>query len=81
MDKIPATFQQYKDTLEQLFFKFVEASIKFVRRNLKEIVPSTDGNLAFSLLRMMDCFFAPFVPEEVSAICHHSIPFIVVTPK
>ena len=43
----------------------LQSSIKFLRRNLREIVPTTDGNITFSLLKIMDCFFKPFVPKEV----------------
>ena len=62
---LPKPIEPFKDRLEELFFRFTEPSINFVRKNLKEIVPSTNGNLTFSLLKMMDCFFAPFVPKEV----------------
>ena len=34
-----------------------------VRKSLREIVGTVDSNLTFSLLKMMDCFFAPFVPN------------------
>ena len=63
--KLPEAIAPHKDNLLILFKHFMEPSIKYVRRNLKEIVPSTDGNITFSLLKMMDCFFAPFIPPEV----------------
>ena len=65
MRKLPEVIMPYKDNLHVLFHNFMEPTIKYVRRYLKEIVPSTDGNLTFSLLKMMDCFFAPFIPAEV----------------
>lgn len=43
----------------------LQPTIKFVRKNLKEIVPSTDGNLTFSLLNILTAFFKPFEPKEV----------------
>ena len=33
---------------------------------MKEIVPTMDSNLAFSLIKMMECFFEPFKPRDVS---------------
>ena len=36
-----------------------------MRHNMKEIVPSMDSNLTFSLLKLMECFFKPFMPKEV----------------
>jgi len=65
MRKLPEAILPYKDNLLVLFKNFMEPCIKFVRKNLKEIVTSMDGNLTFSLLKMMDCFFAPFIPAEV----------------
>ncbi len=66
MKTLPEVILPHKDKIEALFYKFMEASIKFVRKNLKEIVTSMDGNLTFSILKMMDCFFTPFIPKEVS---------------
>ena len=43
----------------------VKPSIKVVRSALKEIVPTTNGNLTFSLMKLLDCFFKPFIPKEV----------------
>jgi dynein heavy chain len=66
MKQLPKVIEPHKERLEELFYTFTEPSIKFVRHQLKEIVGSTNGNLTFSLLKMMDCFFAPFVLKEVS---------------
>lgn len=66
MKRLPKPIEPHKDRLEELFYRFTEPCIKFMRRNLKEIVSSTDGNLTFSLLKMMDCFFAPFISKEVN---------------
>ena len=62
---LPQAIAPHKEKLELLFHKFMEPSIKFLRKNLKEIVPTTNGNLTFSLLKLMDCFFVPFIPKEV----------------
>ena len=43
-----------------------QPAIAFLRHNMKEIVPTMDSNLTFSMLKMLDCFFTPFIPKEVS---------------
>ncbi|XP_069500104.1 dynein axonemal heavy chain 1 [Ambystoma mexicanum] len=54
----------FKEQLESLFTRFVQESINFVRRSVKEVITSTDSNLVVSLLKLMDCFFQPFSPKE-----------------
>ena len=44
---------------------FAQPAIHFLRQNMKEIVASVDSNLTFAHLKLMDCFFAPFIPKEV----------------
>ncbi|XP_065097060.1 dynein axonemal heavy chain 1 [Paramisgurnus dabryanus] len=61
---IPAIFQPYRDQLDSLFKKFVQDSIRFVRESVKEVITSMDSNLTCSLLRLLDCFFQPFIPQE-----------------
>ena len=36
-----------------------------MRSNTKEFVTTVNSNLTCSLMRILDCFFAPFVPKEV----------------
>lgn len=63
MKSLPKALNPHKHALKLLFHKFMEPTIAYVRKNLKEIVPSTDGNLTFSMLKLMDCFFSPFIPK------------------
>ncbi|ESO89348.1 hypothetical protein LOTGIDRAFT_210379 [Lottia gigantea] len=63
--KLPDNLYQYKDQLKALFDTYLEPSIEFVRENVKEIVGTVDANLTFSLLKMVECFFTPFIPKEV----------------
>ena len=49
-----------------IYFLIYQPSIEFVRGNVKEFVPTMDSSLAVSLMRLLDCFFAPFVRKEVS---------------
>ena len=72
LKKLPEPIMPHKEKLEVLFHKFMEPSIKFLRRNLKEIVPTNNGNLTFSLLKPLDCFFVPFIPKDVTLNEHLS---------
>ncbi|KAF4107339.1 dynein axonemal heavy chain 1 isoform X1 [Onychostoma macrolepis] len=61
---IPDLFQPYTDQLNSLFTRFLQDSIQFVRKSVKEVITSMDSNLTCSLLKLMDCFFQPFIPRE-----------------
>ncbi|XP_035245196.1 dynein heavy chain 1, axonemal isoform X1 [Anguilla anguilla] len=61
---IPACIQPYSEQLTSLFSRFLEDSIAFVRNSVKEAVTSMDSNLTCSLLKLLDCFFQPFIPRE-----------------
>ncbi|XP_078481026.1 dynein axonemal heavy chain 1-like isoform X3 [Ciona intestinalis] len=64
MKRVPDVILPYVDKLNGLFDKFLEPSVKFIRKNTKEIVASVNANLTFSLLNFLDCFFAPLIPKE-----------------
>ena len=49
-------------------FRHFQPAIKFLRKTMKEIVETVDGQLVFSLLKILDCFFTPFIPKEVTAL-------------
>lgn len=42
-----------------------QSSISFIRVTVKEVIASTNSNLTMSLLKLLDCFFRPFLPREV----------------
>ncbi|XP_050390512.1 dynein axonemal heavy chain 1 [Patella vulgata] len=64
LKKLPDTIYDYKDQLKTLFDTYMEPSVDFVRSHVKEIVGTVDANLTFSLLKMVECFFSPFIPKE-----------------
>ncbi|CAF1941259.1 unnamed protein product [Rotaria magnacalcarata] len=64
MKLLPDPVFKHYDTIKQLFDNYLEPSIKFIRKNVKEIIPTYDSNLTFSLLKMLDCFIYPFRPRE-----------------
>uniref|UniRef100_A0A8C5QQJ6 Dynein axonemal heavy chain 1 n=1 Tax=Leptobrachium leishanense TaxID=445787 RepID=A0A8C5QQJ6_9ANUR len=61
---IPPVMKPFTERLETLFSHYLEDAVMFVRRSVKEIIASTDSNLVMSLLRLLECFFHPFIPQE-----------------
>ncbi|TRY59872.1 hypothetical protein DNTS_035283 [Danionella cerebrum] len=61
---IPDMLRPYKDQLNSLFTRFLQDSIRFVRESVKEVITSMNSNLTCSLLKLLDCFFHPFIPQE-----------------
>ncbi|XP_071830856.1 dynein axonemal heavy chain 1-like isoform X2 [Apostichopus japonicus] len=64
LKRLPGVIVPFTEKLQELFNKFLEESIEFIRRNCKEIVSSMNSNLTLSLTKLMDCFFVPFLPRE-----------------
>ncbi|CAF0758924.1 unnamed protein product [Brachionus calyciflorus] len=66
--KLPDSVFSFREKLNNLFEIFLEPAIKFIRKNAKEIIPTMDSNLTFSLLKLLDCFLAPYRPRENSKL-------------
>ncbi|XP_054451580.1 dynein axonemal heavy chain 1 [Pteronotus mesoamericanus] len=64
MKRLPPLLKHYQEHFEALFVGFLDESITFVRSSVKEVITSTNGNLTMSLLKLLDCFFKPFLPKE-----------------
>lgn len=64
LQQLPEFVSPYTEHFEKLFEDLLDPSIKFLRQNTKEFAPTVDGNLTFSLLRLIECFFTPFLPKE-----------------
>ncbi|XP_053785531.1 dynein axonemal heavy chain 1 isoform X3 [Desmodus rotundus] len=64
MKRLPPLLKPYQEHFKALFVGFLEDTIAFVRSSVKEVIASTNGNLTMSLLKLLDCFFKPFVPKE-----------------
>ncbi|XP_004676628.1 PREDICTED: dynein heavy chain 1, axonemal [Condylura cristata] len=64
LKRLPAFLKPYEEMFMGLFVTFLEASIMFVRSSVKEVIASTNSNLTMSLLKLLDCFFTPFLPKE-----------------
>ena len=64
LQQLPDVISPYTEQLEKLFGAFLDHSIRYIKQNTKEFAPTVDGNLTFSLLRLLECFFTPFLPKE-----------------
>ncbi|XP_054402128.1 dynein axonemal heavy chain 1-like [Pongo abelii] len=62
--KLPPLLKPYEEHFKALFVSFLEESIFFIRSSVKEVIASTNCNLTMNLLKLVDCFFKPFLPRE-----------------
>ena len=62
--KLPEHIQPFSDQLRSLFSSYLEDGIDFVRRHTREVVGTVDSQLAMSLMKLLDSFFAPYVSKE-----------------
>ncbi|XP_019911214.2 dynein heavy chain 1, axonemal [Esox lucius] len=61
---LPEPLKPHAEQLNSLFNRFLQDSITFVRKSVKEVISSMDSNLVCSLLKLLDCFFQPFIHRE-----------------
>ncbi|XP_033612844.1 dynein heavy chain 1, axonemal isoform X2 [Fukomys damarensis] len=64
LKNLPSLIKPYEENFRTLFVSFLEESISFIRSSVKEVIASTNSNLTMSLLKLLDCFFKPFLPKE-----------------
>eukprot|EP00928_Gymnodinium_smaydae_P009061 TRINITY_DN13347_c0_g3_i1.p1 TRINITY_DN13347_c0_g3~~TRINITY_DN13347_c0_g3_i1.p1 ORF type:complete len:4331 (+),score=1052.12 TRINITY_DN13347_c0_g3_i1:55-13047(+) len=68
IERLPETFRfkpEYGKTLLRLCTEVLPPTVGFVRKKLKECVQTQDTNLVMSLFKLLDCYFAAFVPNEL----------------
>ena len=53
-----------KKRLEELFEMSLEENVSFIRKKIKEPCPTTDVNLAGSLMRLLECFLIKFKEKD-----------------
>jgi len=59
--RLPVEFEnRHRAELARLFDTYVFAALRFLRRNIKEPVPSVDNSLVASLLSLLDCMLQPY---------------------
>jgi dynein heavy chain len=61
---LPGLVEPHAAIFQKLFDTYLNDAVEFVRLNLKEMNPSVDGNLCFSLMKLLDCFLEPFFPGQ-----------------
>ena len=60
--------KSFLPNLENYFKKYLNESIKFMRRNCIEPVQTVDNNITQSLMRILDCYFADYVETEIKKV-------------
>ena len=59
--------------LDNYFKKYLNEALKFMRRNCPEPVPTVNNNLAQSLMRILDCYFADYIETEVRKVAPEEV--------
>ncbi|XP_023368810.1 dynein heavy chain 1, axonemal [Otolemur garnettii] len=62
--KLPTLLRPYEEQFKALFISFLEESISLIRSLVNEVIASTNSNLTMSFLKLLECFFKPFLPRE-----------------
>ena len=71
LNTVPPGFKTKKTfipTLEHLFKKYLEQGIAFMRKNCIEPVQTVNNNIAQSLMRILDCYFADYFDTEIKKV-------------
>lgn len=79
LDNLPDNFKNKKSflgTLRKLFADYLEVSLEYIKKNLKELVPTSINNLVASLMRIMDCFLADYKETEIKKISQEDIEIV-----
>ena len=65
MNTLPKTLEPHFARLEELFAWLVEPCLRFVRKNCKELIPTSDVNLPVSLMNIFESMIDEFrIPED-----------------
>ena len=60
--------KKFMTTLSFLFDQYLEPCLNFLRRNVREVVGTNNGNLLCSLTKLINCFFAAYKETEVKKV-------------
>ena len=63
MNTLPPLMEPHKPRLEELFTWLVKPCMAFVRKNCKELIPTSDINLPFALMNIFDSMIDEFRVE------------------
>ncbi|TPX58491.1 hypothetical protein PhCBS80983_g03079 [Powellomyces hirtus] len=50
----------FRNSVQPLFDFWLESGLEFIRKNVKEAVPTSNGHLATNLMKILHCMMAPF---------------------
>jgi dynein heavy chain len=59
-----------------MFSEYLENSLEFMRKNIKEVSPTVNNNLVSSLMKIMDCFFIPYTETEIKKVSQEDIEIL-----
>eukprot|EP01028_Stygiella_incarcerata_P009150 TRINITY_DN426_c0_g1_i1.p1 TRINITY_DN426_c0_g1~~TRINITY_DN426_c0_g1_i1.p1 ORF type:complete len:4140 (-),score=1088.60 TRINITY_DN426_c0_g1_i1:191-12610(-) len=65
VQRLDPNLASYLQTIKAMMDKYVAGSVRFVRHDLKEYVPTVDNNLVDSTFRIIDSFLYPYVPRKL----------------
>ncbi|KAI9209204.1 dynein heavy chain and region D6 of dynein motor-domain-containing protein, partial [Polychytrium aggregatum] len=77
-DMPPPFAAVFSKKILEYFSQYLESSLDFLRKNLKEGVPTTNGNLAQSLMRILQCLMLPVIrgdPESTASVAERAAEF------
>lgn len=79
INSVPPRIRETKsltDKLQNLFDKYLDDTIYYMRKNLPEPVKTVDNNVCQSIFRIMDCFFAPYMETEIKKITNDELKIL-----
>ena len=71
LNTVPPTLKAKKSfipNLENYFKKYLNEMIKYMRKNCSEPVPTVNNNITQSLMRILDCYFAEYIENEIKKV-------------
>ena len=60
----PGVNKQNKELLNDMFERFIDPCLALVRKKVKELSPTTDTNLVYALMNLIDCQLDEFQDES-----------------
>ena len=79
LDEKLAILPNLKPKLKTLFNAVVEEMCEWMRKNLKELVPTVDNNLVQSIFRILDSFFINFIETESKKVTKEEKELMIAT--
>ena len=71
INSVPPRIRETKsiiDKLTNLFAKFLDDTMYYMRKFLPEPVRTVDNNVCQSIFRIIDCYFSPYLENEIKKI-------------